>query len=634
MIVILRNKRWIQLNLSVTNSPFTEGQAAQINELIQTLTPEQKVWLSGYLVANQQLTSNGTVPSQTGSSSTNASGLTEGTEAMLQQNEPVITPEKRAITLLYGSETGNAQGLAEIFEERLSNIGHNVTLKAMDDFKPKNLKNVEDLFIITSTQGEGDPPDNAAELHEFIHGRKAPKLEGVRFSVLALGDQTYEYFCQTGRDFDRKLDELGAERIYDRVDCDVDYEEDAEKWMANIINAIDTAPEGTQNEQIVSESIKSAKEKKFSKANPYQAEVLENINLNGQGSNKETRHIEFLLDNFGEDYEVGDCLVVLPQNDPALVDLLISTLGWDPNDQVQISDEGDTLGLEEALTTHFEITKLTKPLLINAASFFENEELNEKVEDNEWVQSYIEGRDLIDLLNDFATTELQPENLYQLLRKLPPREYSISSSYEALPDEVHITVGAVRYNSHGRDRSGVCSVQFAERIQPGDTVPIYLKRNPNFKFPKEGDTPVIMIGPGTGVAPFRAYMQEREEHGFKGNTWLFFGDQHFTTDFLYQTEWQEWLKDGVLGKMDVAFSRDTDEKVYVQHRIAEHSKEFNEWLQKGASIYICGDEKHMAKDVHQAIRNVLVKEQNLSEEDAEAYLKQMKKDKRYQRDVY
>ncbi|MEB5761618.1 assimilatory sulfite reductase (NADPH) flavoprotein subunit [Staphylococcus haemolyticus] len=622
------------MNLSVTNSPFTEGQAAQINELLQTLTPEQKVWLSGYLVANQQLTSNGTVPSQTGSSSTNANGLTEGTEAMLQQNEPVITPEKRAITLLYGSETGNAQGLAEIFEERLSNIGHNVTLKAMDDFKPKNLKNVEDLFIITSTQGEGDPPDNAAELHEFIHGRKAPKLEGVRFSVLALGDQTYEYFCQTGRDFDRKLDELGAERIYDRVDCDVDYEEDAEKWMANVINAIDTAPEGTQNEQIVSESIKSAKEKKFSKANPYQAEVLENINLNGQGSNKETRHIEFLLDNFGEDYEVGDCLVVLPQNDPALVDLLISTLGWDPNDQVQISDEGDTLGLEEALTTHFEITKLTKPLLINAASFFENEELNEKVEDNEWVQSYIEGRDLIDLLNDFATTELQPENLYQLLRKLPPREYSISSSYEALPDEVHITVGAVRYNSHGRDRSGVCSVQFAERIQPGDTVPIYLKRNPNFKFPKEGDTPVIMIGPGTGVAPFRAYMQEREEHGFKGNTWLFFGDQHFTTDFLYQTEWQEWLKDGVLGKMDVAFSRDTDEKVYVQHRIAEHSKEFNEWLQNGASIYICGDEKHMAKDVHQAIRNVLVKEQNLSEEDAEAYLKQMKKDKRYQRDVY
>ena len=618
-----------ELNLSVTNSPFTEGQATQINELLQTLTPEQKVWLSGYLVANQQLTS--------GTSDTQGSqigAVSKDTETMLQQNEPTIQPEKRAITLLYGSETGNAQGLAEIFEERLSNIGHNVTLKAMDEFKPKNLKNVEDLFIITSTQGEGDPPDNAAELHEFIHGRKAPKLEGVRFSVLALGDQTYEFFCQTGKDFDKKLEELGAERLYERVDCDVDYEEDAEKWMANVINTIDSAPEGTQSEQVVSESIKSAKEKKYSKANPYQAEVLENINLNGRGSNKETRHIEFLLDNFGEEYEVGDCLVVLPQNDPALVELLMSTLGWDPGDQIQISEDGDTISLEEALTSYFEITKLTKPLLQNAAAYFDNEALEDKVQDSEWIQNYIEGRDFIDLLNDFPPEELEPEDLYQILRKLPPREYSISSSYQSLPDDVHITVGAVRYNTHGRDRSGVCSVQFAERIQPGDTVPIYLKRNPNFKFPKDGDTPVIMIGPGTGIAPFRAHMQEREEYGYKGNTWLFFGDQHFTTDFLYQTEWQEWLKDGVLEKMNVAFSRDTDQKVYVQHRIAEHSKEFNEWLEKGASIYICGDEKNMAKDVHQAIRNVLVKEQNLTEEDAESYLKQMKKDKRYQRDVY
>ncbi|WP_069723695.1 assimilatory sulfite reductase (NADPH) flavoprotein subunit, partial [Staphylococcus hominis] len=544
------------MNLSVTNSPFTEGQATQINELLQTLTPEQKVWLSGYLVANQQLTS--------GTSDTQGSqigAVSKDTETMLQQNEPTIQPEKRAITLLYGSETGNAQGLAEIFEERLSNIGHNVTLKAMDEFKSKNLKNVEDLFIITSTQGEGDPPDNAAELHEFIHGRKAPKLEGVRFSVLALGDQTYEFFCQTGKDFDKKLEELGAERLYERVDCDVDYEEDAEKWMANVINTIDSAPEGTQSEQVVSESIKSAKEKKYSKANPYQAEVLENINLNGRGSNKETRHIEFLLDNFGEEYEVGDCLVVLPQNDPALVELLMSTLGWDPGDQIQISEDGDTISLEEALTSYFEITKLTRPLLQNAAAYFDNEALEDKVQDSEWIQNYIEGRDFIDLLNDFPPEELEPEDLYQILRKLPPREYSISSSYQSLPDEVHITVGAVRYNTHGRDRSGVCSVQFAERIQPGDTVPIYLKRNPNFKFPKNGDTPVIMIGPGTGIAPFRAHMQEREEYGYKGNTWLFFGDQHFTTDFLYQTEWQEWLKDGFLEKMNVAFSRDTDQKV-------------------------------------------------------------------------
>ena len=621
------------MNLSVTNSPFTEGQAAQINELLQTLTPEQQTWLSGYLMANQS--SNATSEGASDNiASSSTSSVSQETEAMLHRKEPEVTPEQRSITILYGSETGNAQGLAEIFEERLSNIGNDVTLKSMDDFKPKDLKKVEDLFIVTATHGEGDPPDNAVELHEYIHGRKAPKLDGVRFSVLALGDQTYEFFCQTGKDFDNRLVELGAERIYDRVDCDVDYDEDAEKWMANVINAIDSTPAGTDSEQVVSESIKSAKEKKYSKSNPYEAEVLTNINLNGRGSNKETRHIELLLDNFGEEYEPGDCIVVLPQNDPALVDLLVSTLVWSPDTQVLINEDGDTLNLEDALTSHFEITKLTKPLVENAATFFNNDELSEKVQDKEWIQNYIEGRDLIDLLNDFATTELQPENMYQLLRKLPPREYSISSSYKATPDEVHITVGAVRYNAHGRDRTGVCSVQFAERIQEGDTVPIYLKRNPNFKFPQNEETPVIMIGPGTGVAPFRSYMQEREELGFEGHTWLFFGEQYFTTDFLYQTEWQEWLNDGTLSKLDVAFSRDTDQKVYVQHKIAENSEQFNQWIENGAAIYVCGDKSKMAKDVHQAIRNVLVKEQNLSEEDAEEYLKQLKRDKRYQRDVY
>lgn len=621
------------MNLSVTNSPFTEGQASQINELLQTLTPDQKVWLSGYLIANQQSNVANEETSLNGTTSSTPS-VEQKTEEMLQEKEPEVIPQKRSITILYGSETGNAQGLAEIFEERLSDIGNEVTLKSMDDFKPKDLKKVEDLFIVTATHGEGDPPDNAVELHEYIHGRKAPKLDGVRFSVLALGDQTYEFFCQTGKDFDNRLAELGAERIYDRVDCDVDYDEDAEKWMANVINAIDSTPADTDSEQVVSESIKSAKEKKYSKSNPYDAEVLTNINLNGRGSNKETRHVELLLDNFGEEYEPGDCLVVLPQNDPALVDLLISTLGWSPDTQVLINDDGDTLNLEEALTSHFEITKLTKPLIENAATFFDNEELSEKVQDKAWIQNYIEGRDLIDLLNDFATTDLQPENMYQLLRKLPPREYSISSSYKATPDEVHITVGAVRYNAHGRDRTGVCSVQFAERIQERDTVPIYLKRNPNFKFPQNEETPVIMIGPGTGVAPFRSYMQEREELGFKGNTWLFFGEQHFTTDFLYQTEWQEWLNDGTLSKLDVAFSRDTDQKVYVQHKIAENSEQFNQWIENGGAIYVCGDESKMAKDVHLAIREVLMKEQNLSEEDAEEYLKQLKRDKRYQRDVY
>ncbi|RIP34818.1 assimilatory sulfite reductase (NADPH) flavoprotein subunit [Staphylococcus gallinarum] len=608
------------MNLSVTNSPFNEEQATQLNQIIQNLTPEQQTWLSGYLTANQQAVANGSAP-------------TAQVAEYVLNNEPQANSD-RHITVLYGSETGNAQSLGEIFADRLVEHNYTVKLSSMDDFKPKDLKKVEDLFVISSTHGEGDPPDNALSFHEFLHGRKAPKLEGVRFSVLALGDESYEFFCQTGKDFDQRLEELGGERIVDRQDCDIDYDDLAEKWMNTNIEKLNSTS-GVQQQTVTStETVASAKEKRYSKANPYRAEVLENINLNGRGSNKEVRHVELLLDNYGEEYEPGDCLVVIPENDSEIVTLLINTLKFDENEEIAINEDGEKLPLRKALTEHFEITKLTKPLLQKAADLIGNAQLSEQVQDADWVHTYIDGRDLVDLFTDFPSETFKAENLHQLLRKLPPREYSIASSYKANPDEVHITVGAVRYHTHGRDRSGVCSVQLAERVQPGDTIPIYLKKNPNFKFPYDEETPVIMIGPGTGVAPFRAYMQEREELGLESKTWLFFGEQHFTTDFLYQTEWQEWLKDDVLTKLDLAFSRDTDEKVYVQHRIAEHSATFYEWLINGAALYVCGDEKQMAKDVHQTIRYVLEQEGGMSETEAEAYLTEMKKEKRYQRDVY
>lgn len=298
-----------------------------------------------------------------------------------------------------------------------------------------------------------------------------------------------------------------------------------------------------------------------------------------------------------------------------------------------INDHGDTVPIVEALTSHFEFTKLTLPLLKNADIYFDNEELSERIQDESWAREYVINRDFIDLITDFPTIELQPENMYQILRKLPPREYSISSSFMATPDEVHITVGTVRYQAHGRERKGVCSVHFAERIKPGDIVPIYLKKNPNFKFPMKQDIPVIMIGPGTGIAPFRAYLQEREELGMTGKTWLFFGDQHRSSDFLYEEEIEEWLENGNLTR-DLAFSRDQEHKEYVQHRIMEESERFNEWIEQGAAIYICGDEKCMAKDVHQAIKDVLVKERHISQEEAETILRQMKQQQRYQRDVY
>lgn len=609
------------MNLSVSNSPFDQEQATQLNQIFQTLTAEQQIWLTGYLTAQQM-------------------SATQTTEAPQQVASYVLNNESetqsnndRHITVIYGSETGNAQSLAEIFADRLVEHNYTVKLTAMDEIKQKEFKKVEDLFVITATHGEGDPPDNALTFHEFIHSRKAPKLENVRFSVLALGDESYEYFCQTGKDFDAKLLELGAERLADRQDCDLDFDDLAETWMNKNIEILNQST-GHDSTVTSTETVQSAKAKRYSKSNPYHAEVLENINLNGRGSNKEVRHIELLLDNYGESFEPGDCVVVLPQNEPEIVTLLIEILGWDKELEIRINDDGDTLPLEKALTEHFEITKLTKPLLQKAADLFGNTELLSQIDNAEWIQHFIDGRDVIDLLTEFPTSELIPDTLYKLLRKLPPREYSIASSYEATPDEVHITVGAVRYEAHERTRKGVCSVQLAERVQPGDTVPIYLKKNPNFKFPFDEDTPVIMIGPGTGVAPFRSYMQAREDLGLSGNTWLFFGEQYFTTDFLYQTEWQAWLKDETLAKLDLAFSRDTEEKVYVQHRIAQQSELFYQWLQDGAAIYVCGDEKHMAKDVHETIRSVIAQEGDMSESDAEAYLTQMKQAKRYQRDVY
>ncbi|MDW3804759.1 assimilatory sulfite reductase (NADPH) flavoprotein subunit [Staphylococcus saprophyticus] len=609
------------MNLSVSNSPFDQEQAAQLNQIFQTLTAEQQIWLTGYLTAQQGAVAQTTEAPQ------------QVAEYVLNNESESQTNNDRHITVVYGSETGNAQSLAEIFADRLVEHNYTVKLTAMDEIKQKEFKKVEDLFVITATHGEGDPPDNALTFHEFIHSRKAPKLENVRFSVLALGDESYEYFCQTGKDFDAKLLELGAERLTDRQDCDLDFDDLAKKWMNKNIEILNQST-GHGSTVTSTETVQSAKEKRYSKSNPYKAEVLENINLNGRGSNKEVRHVELLLDNYGESFEPGDCVVVLPQNEPEIVTLLIETLGWDKDIEIPINDDGDTLPLEKALTEHFEITKLTKPLLQKAAELFGNTELLSQIDNAEWIQQYVDGRDVIDLLIEFPTSELKPETFYKLLRKLPAREYSIASSYEATPDEVHITVGAVRYEAHERTRKGVCSVQLAERIQPGDTLPIYLKKNPNFKFPFDEETPVIMIGPGTGVAPFRAYMQEREELGLSGNTWLFFGEQYFTTDFLYQTEWQAWLKDETLAKLDLAFSRDTEEKIYVQHRIAQQSELFYQWLQDGAAIYVCGDEKHMAKDVHDTIRSVIEQEGDMSEADAEAYLTQMKQEKRYQRDVY
>lgn len=608
------------LQLQVINSPFNQEQTELLNRLLPTLTESQKIWLNGYLSA-----STAAVATTAGEPSLTTS-LTE---------QQVATPTTKDITILFGSQTGNAQSLAKGHGSRLKELGFNVTVQSMADFKPNNLKKIRNLLIIVSTHGEGDPPDTAIAIHEFLHGKRAPKLEDFQYSVLALGDSSYEFFCETGKQFDTRLEELGGTRLYPRVDCDLDYDEPASEWFSGVVNSLNLQGESTAPNPI-STTPQSIRDSGYSRSNPYYAEVLDVINLNGQGSNKETLHVELSLEDSGISFEPGDSLGIFPNNDPDLVDLLVKELGFSPTESVSINKQGEVLAFREALLTYYEITVLTKPLLEKFAKTAANPSLDELLAkgNEEKLKAYINGRDILDLIRDFGPLETNAQTFASLLRKLPTRLYSIASSYKANPDEAHLTIGAVRYHANGRDRSGVCSVQIAERIQPGDKLPIYIQNNENFKLPENPDTPIIMVGPGTGVAPFRSFLQEREEIGAEGKSWLFFGDQHFVTDFLYQTEWQNWLKDGVLTKMNIAFSRDKAEKVYVQHRMLEHSKELFEWLEEGAVLYICGDEKHMAHDVHQTLLAIIQKEGQMSLEQAEEYVAAMKQNKRYQRDVY
>lgn len=602
------------------NSPFNQEQVELLNQLLPILTETQQIWLGGYLSASQLATQS------------NPSGSVAVLEAPAKQIE-VISKE---VTILYGSQTGNGQALAEKLTKNLKAEEFQVTLASMSEFKPNALKKIENLLLIVSTHGEGDPPDNALPFYEFLHSKRAPQLDNLQFSVLSLGDSSYEFFCQTGKILDERLLELGAKQLSPRVDCDLDYDESAAEWFTNVLASLNER-QGSSSTAVQQPDNKVVTEQlEYSRTNPFKAEILENLNLNGRGSKKETRHLELSLEGSNLEFEPGDSLGIYPENDTELVDTLIVEMGWNASEAVKVNKQGELKPLREALISNFEITVLTKPLLQKAVQFTANDELKELLEPEreQEFREYLYGRDLLDLVRDFAPWEVSLSEFITILRKIPARLYSIASSSKANPDEVHLTIGTVRYEAHGRDRVGVCSDECAVRAQPGDHLPVYVQRNSNFKLPADPNTPLIMIGPGTGIAPFRSFLEEREEIGAEGKTWLFFGDQHFVTDFLYQVEWQQWLKEGVLTRMDVAFSRDTKDKVYVQHRMLENSKTIFEWLEEGAVLYVCGDEKHMAADVHTTLETILEKEGIMSSKEASDYLADMQQQKRYQRDVY
>ncbi|WFB35525.1 assimilatory sulfite reductase (NADPH) flavoprotein subunit [Kiritimatiellota bacterium B12222] len=592
--------------------PLTPEQHQKLNDLLVTLSPDQASWLCGYI--------GGINASMAGAVSPVAQAV-------------AAAGESESVTVLFGSQTGNAEGVASELVGALQAKGVAATLADMGSYKTQKLKAEKNICVVVSTHGEGDPPDTAMDLHAFINGRRAPKMDGISFAVLALGDTSYEFYCKTGQDFDQRFAELGGTRLLDRVDCDVDYEDKAEAWIAEVAEKFSAklAASVAAPVAVAAGGAATAAVSEFNKKNPFPAPLLERINLNGRGSSKETLHLELSLEDSGLVYQPGDALGVVPSNDADIVDEVIEALGANADEDVVTSRGIESF--RDALMGTYEITTLTRPFLRAYADLAQSKELSTLIDNTDGLNDWLYGREIIDVIKTWPVKGLALTDFTDLLRKLPPRLYSIASSLNAHPDEVHLCVGVTRYEAHGRMRKGVCSTYLADRVALDETIRVYVDANKNFKLPASVDTPVIMMGPGTGIAPFRSFVEEREIQG-GGKNWLFFGEQHFDTDFLYQTEWQQWLKTGVLDRVDVAFSRDQKEKLYVQHRMQEQAKQLYAWLEEGAHFYVCGDESRMAHDVHQTLINIVKEQGGKSAEDADAYVKQLQKDRRYQRDVY
>ncbi len=593
----------------VPGAALTPEQWRLVEALTQSLGSTQARWLGGYFT-----------------------GLEAGLRSPPSQAVPAIESAGRKLTILYGTETGNAADLARSLEAAAKGKGLTCALSDMADYKVRQLGQEEDVLIIVSTYGEGDPPQPATGFFEFVEGRKAPKLNGKRFAVLALGDSTYEFYCEAGKRLDRRFEELGGERLAPRVDCDIDYEEAAEAWTQAIVEQI-AAEAGPATVPAAAAPSLAPPASVHDKRNPFPAPVVDNIAIVGRGSTKETRHIEFSLEGSGLVYEPGDALGIAASNDPAVVAALIDTLSLQPD--AEFEHKGQTVRLDDALTHRFEITTAAPRFLDYWALLSEADALKQLLqEDRSGDRSvFLHTHHIIDIVRRFPVTDVMPQGFVSALRPLQPRLYSLASSLAAAPDEAHLTVAPVRYDLHGEPRCGVASGLLADRAELDTVLPVYIQSNPHFRLPGD-DAPIIMIGAGTGVAPYRAFLQEREMRGAGGQSWLFFGERNFRTDFLYQTEWQDWLKDGTLGRMDVAFSRDSNDKVYVQHRMKEQSRDIFAWLEEGAHVYVCGDAANLAPDVHDTLIDIVASEARTGREAAEDYVRSLQSDHRYQRDVY
>ncbi len=590
--------------------PLSPEQLARLQAAVGEFSPTQMAWLSGYFW--------GMVNQQPGAVVAPA----------------VAAPAAVTITLISASQTGNARRLAEQLRDDLLAAKLNVNLVNAGDYKFKQIAQERLLVIVASTQGEGEPAEEAVALHKFLFSKKAPKLPETAFAVFGLGDTSYEHFCQAGKDFDNKLAELGAQRLLERVDADVEYQESAQQWRQQIVAALQARVPAQSAAAVAvtpSGAVDEITSSPYSKAAPLTAQLSVQQKVTGRNSEKDVRHIEIDLGDSGLRYQPGDALGIWFDNDPALVEELLALL-WLKGDE-QVSIDGQNISLSQALRSQFELTQNTTLIVDKYAALSRDEKLIALLADKPALQHYAKNTPIVDMVRQ-APSDLNADQLVALLRPLTPRLYSIASSQAETESEVHITVGVVRYDIDGRPRTGGASGYLADRLEVDGDIRIFIEHNDNFRLPVNPETPVIMIGPGTGIAPFRAFMQQREADGATGKNWLLFGNPHFTEDFLYQVEWQRYVKDGLLTRIDLAWSRDQAHKIYVQDKLREQGAELWNWIQQGAHIYVCGDANRMAKDVEQVLLDVVALHGAMDAEQADEYLSELRLARRYQRDVY
>lgn len=588
--------------------PLNPEQLSRLQAATTDLTPEQLAWVSGYFW--------GVLNPRSG-----AVAVTPAPEGKMP-----------GITLISASQTSNARRVAEALRDDLLAANLNVTLVNAGDYKFKQIASEKLLVIVTSTQGEGEPPEEAVALHKFLFSKKAPKLTDTAFAVFGLGDTSYEFFCQSGKDFDSILAELGGERLLDRVDADVEYQAAASEWRARVVDVLKSrAPVAAPSQSVATGAVNDIHTSPYTKDAPLTATLSVNQKITGRNSEKDVRHIEIDLGDSGLRYQPGDAQGVWYQNDPALVKELVELL-WLKGDE-SVTVDGKALPLAEALEWHFELTVNTANIVENYATLTRSEPLLPLVGDKAQLQHYAATTPIVDMVR-FSPAQLDAQALIDLLRPLTPRLYSIASAQAEVESEVHITVGVVRYDIEGRARAGGASSFLADRVEEEGEVRVFIEHNDNFRLPANPQTPVIMIGPGTGIAPFRAFMQQRAADGAEGKNWLFFGNPHFTEDFLYQVEWQRYVKEGLLSRIDLAWSRDQKEKIYVQDKLREQGAELWRWINDGAHIYVCGDARRMAADVEKALLEVIAEFGGMDLESADEYLSELRVERRYQRDVY